>query len=50
MQAALHSGAIGAGFTQPSVELHEGLTRLVAGAMGYPARPFTFGRRRRGGA
>ena len=35
--AALHAGAIGAGFSQPSVELHEGLSRLVAGALGYPA-------------
>ena len=34
---ALHAGAIGAGFSQPSVELHENLSRLVAGALGYPS-------------
>ena len=33
----LQPGAIGAGFEQPSVELHEHLTRLVSGAMGLPA-------------
>ena len=35
--AALHAGSIGASFTQPSVELHEGLTRLVCGALGVPS-------------
>ena len=35
--AALNTGAVGADFSQPSVSLHTSLTRLVAGAMGYPA-------------
>ena len=34
--SALSAGAIGAGFSQPSVELHAALSRAVAGALGYP--------------
>ena len=35
--AALHAGEIGAAFAQPSVELHEGLTRVISSALGVPA-------------
>ena len=33
----LSAGSIGAGFEQPSVELHQSLTRLVCGALGVPS-------------
>ena len=35
--SALSAGGIGASFAQPSVGLHEGLTRLVCGALGVPS-------------
>ena len=34
---ALHAGSIGAGFSQPSVELHSALTRLVCASLGCPS-------------